>query len=70
VVEVKIDNSSSDFKLLIIRDSRVCGGRPVINGTRIAVDDIRYLYYRLNWTIDKIKAEYPFLTEEQIKACL
>ena len=69
-MEIKTDNSSSSFKLLIIRDSRICGGDPIIMGTRMRVKDIRQLYYKLKWTIDRIKSEYPFLTEEQIKVCL
>ncbi len=45
------------------------GGRPCIRGSRIAVADV------LGWlaagmTHEQIRADYPELTEEDIRACL
>ncbi len=45
------------------------GGRPCVRGTRIAVADV------LGWLAagmshDEIRADYPELTEEDIRACL
>lgn len=45
------------------------GGRPCVRGTRIAVGDV------LGWLAagmshDDIRADYPELTEDDIRACL
>jgi uncharacterized protein (DUF433 family) len=45
------------------------GGRPCVRGTRIAVSDV------LGWLAsgmshDEIRADYPELTDEDIRACL
>ena len=45
------------------------GGRPCVRGTRIAVSDV------LGWLAagmshDEIRADYPELTEDDIRACL
>ena len=50
-------------------DPEQCGGRPCIRGLRIAVSDV------LGWlaagmTHAEIIAEYPELTEDDIRACL
>ena len=50
-------------------DPRVCGGRPVIKGTRIPVAIIlEQLAAGETW--DSITRGYPELTPEMIKACL
>ena len=53
----------------ITRERGILGGKPIIKGTRIAVDDIStYLSYGLG--VEEIKKAYPLLTDEQIKATL
>jgi uncharacterized protein (DUF433 family) len=53
----------------ITRDRGIFGGKPIIRGTRIAVDDIStYLSYGLG--VEDIKKAYPSLTDKQIKATL
>ncbi len=53
---------------LIEVDPEVCGGKPVIRGTRISVKLILELLSN-GWSIKDIKEEYN-LTEEQIKAAI
>jgi uncharacterized protein (DUF433 family) len=53
---------------LIEVDPEVCGGKPVIRGTRISVKLILELLSN-GWSIKDIKEEYD-LTEEQIKAAI
>ena len=53
-----------DFKWIEI-NPEVCGGKPVIKGTRMPVKIILDLLAN-GWTIEDIKEEYD-LTEEQIK---
>jgi len=46
----------------------ICGGKPVIKGTRIPVKLILELLAK-GWTIEDIKEEYE-LTEEQIREAI
>lgn len=53
----------------IISDTNIRFGKPVIAGTRIAVEDV------LGWlaagmTINEIISDFPELNKEQITACL
>ena len=53
----------------IVRERGILGGKPIIKGTRIAVDHIcTYLSYGLG--LEDIKAAYPHLTNTQIQAAL
>ena len=56
--------SMEEFKWVEI-NPEICGGKPVIKGTRIPVKIILELLAN-GWTIEDIKEEYD-LTEEQIK---
>lgn len=58
-----------DYREYISIDANIRFGRPIINGTRISVYDV------LNWlangmTFNDISADFPELSENQIKACL
>jgi uncharacterized protein (DUF433 family) len=59
----------SDYKDIITIDSGKRGGRPTIRHMRITVADV------LGWlaagiTHDEIRADYPELTERDIRACI
>jgi len=56
--------------LLIIRNPEICNDRPIILDTRIAVSNIVELHHLLGWDIQKIREEYPYLSEQQIIATL
>ena len=68
------DNSLADVatlrSFLITKNPNVCQGKPTILGTRIAVSNIVELYYLLGWDVQKIKDEYPHLSDEQILAAI
>ena len=49
-------------------DPEICGGKPVIKGTRIPVKVILELIAN-GWTVEDIREEFD-LTEEQIKASI
>ncbi len=53
----------------IVRIPGVLGGKPVIQGTRIPVD---LILERLTYDLDlqALFADYPDLTEDDIKACI
>lgn len=58
-----------DYRKLITLEAGKRGGRPVVRGMRIAVSDV------LGWLAagmshDEIFADFPELTEEDIRACL
>jgi len=53
----------------IIVDSNVLSGKPIIKGTRIAVEFVVDLLGR-GWTEKEILNEYDHLTREDIQACL
>ena len=45
------------------------GGRPCIRGMRITVYDV-LSYLAAGMTVDEILADFPYLTEADIRACL
>ncbi len=50
-------------------DQKILGGKPIIQGTRIAVDFILELLAQ-GMTPDEIISEYPQLTKDDIQAAL
>jgi uncharacterized protein (DUF433 family) len=53
----------------IIIDPQILVGKPVIKGTRIAVEFVVDLLAR-GWTTEQILTEYDHLTRDDIQACL
>ncbi len=53
----------------IVIDPRILAGKPVIKGSRLAVDFIVELLAQ-GWTEAEILKNYPGLTREDILACL
>ena len=53
----------------IVVDSKILTGKPVVRGTRIAVELVVELL-ATGWSHAQILASYPHLTEEDIRACL
>ncbi|MCU1232478.1 MAG: hypothetical protein JWP63_445 [Candidatus Solibacter sp.] len=53
----------------IVIDSKILTGKPVIRGTRMAVEFVVDLL-AAGWSHTQILASYPHLTEEDIRACL
>jgi uncharacterized protein (DUF433 family) len=54
---------------LILRDPAICGGQPVIRGTRVLVRVILG-YLAHGEPIDVILREFPSLTEQDIRAVI
>lgn len=50
-------------------DPGVLVGKPVIKGTRLAVEFVVGLLAE-GWTVDQILQQYPALAEADIRACL
>ena len=58
-----------EWKERITVDPNVLVGKPVIKGTRIAVEFVIDLLAR-GWTTEQILKEYDHLTPQDIQACL
>jgi uncharacterized protein (DUF433 family) len=58
-----------DWHDRITVDPKVLVGKPVIKGTRIAVEFVMELLGR-GWTREQILLEYDHLTPDDIQACL
>ena len=54
----------------ITRKKSVCGGKPIIAGTRIKVAQIAIEYERIGWTPDEIIQAHPHLTLAQVHDAL
>ncbi len=50
-------------------DPKVLAGKPVITGTRLAVEFIVDLLAQ-GWTAAQIRENYPGVTDDDIRACL
>lgn len=53
----------------IIRDPQICGGEPVVRGTRVTIRTILASLAEGAW-IDEILADFPTITEDDIKAVI
>ena len=66
------DSNSTEAPALaerIVRDPAVLAGKPVVRGTRVAVEVVLdYLAHKPNF--DDLFADYPRLTMEDVRACL
>jgi uncharacterized protein (DUF433 family) len=58
-----------DWEERIVIDPKVLVGKPVVKGTRLAVEFIVDLLAR-GWKEEDILGDYPGLTHEDILACL
>jgi uncharacterized protein (DUF433 family) len=53
----------------ITLDPDICNGRPVVRGTRIAVQTVLE-FLGAGDSVEDVLAEYPALTREDVQACL
>jgi uncharacterized protein (DUF433 family) len=58
-----------DWKEYILIDPQILVGKPVIKGTRLAVEFIIDLMAQ-GWSVEEIMQNYPGLTSQDIQACL
>ena len=58
-----------DWRERIVVDPTVLVGKPVVKGTRIAVEFVVDLLRR-GWTTEEILKEYDHLSAQEIRACL
>jgi uncharacterized protein (DUF433 family) len=53
----------------IVIDPAVLAGKPVIRGTRLAVEFVVGLLAQ-GWSVEQVLDNYPGLTKEDVRACL
>jgi len=58
-----------DWRERIVLDPEILVGKPVVKGTRLAVEFIVDLLAQ-GWSEDNILRNYPGLTVEDVRACL
>jgi uncharacterized protein (DUF433 family) len=58
-----------DYRHYIVRDPKICGGEPVIKGTRVTVRTILASLAE-GARIEKILEDFPTLTEEAVRAIM
>lgn len=54
----------------ITRKKGVCGGKPIIEGTRIKVAQIAIECEQMGWTVDEVVQAHPHLTLAQVHDAL
>lgn len=54
---------------VIVRDPQICGGEPIVRGTRVTVRTILASLAEGAW-IDEILADFPTITETQVRAVI
>lgn len=58
-----------DYQNFIVRDPKICGGQPVIKGTRVTLRTILASLAE-GARIEEILADFPTLTEEDVRAVI
>lgn len=56
-------------KQRIVIDPAVCGGRPIVAGTRMRVSDVLDAL-AAGAGVDELLADFPYLSREDVLACL
>jgi uncharacterized protein (DUF433 family) len=59
---------SDSYGDVITVDPGKRGGRPCIRGTRISVYDV-FSYLAAGMTVSELLDEFPYLTEDDVRAC-
>jgi uncharacterized protein (DUF433 family) len=58
-----------EYQQHIVRDPKICGGEPVVKGTRVTVRTILATLAE-GATIEEILADFPTLTERDVRAVI
>jgi len=60
---------SQDFSEYIVRDPKICGGQPVIRGTRVTMRTVLASVAE-GATVREILEDFPSLTEASVRAVI
>jgi len=67
MIHLKTRTLSEDY--LIVSDPAVCGGKPVIRGTRVPAQYILELW-DMGYSVDRIHVQYPTVPKEIVKKAI
>ena len=62
-----VGERTMDYNDHIVRDPKVCGGQPVIKGTRVTLRTVLASLAE-GATVEQIVREFPSLTEDDVRA--
>lgn len=63
------EETTMDYRARIVRDRRICGGEPVIQGTRVPLRTVLASLAEGD-SIESILEDFPTLTEEDVRAVI
>ncbi len=63
------DEIADDWRARIVVDPAILAGKPIIRGTRLAVEFVLDLLAG-GWSLDEVTGNYPGITGEDVRACL
>jgi uncharacterized protein (DUF433 family) len=66
---VKLGAQLVDYQQFIVRDPKVCGGEPVIKGTRVTVRTVLASLAE-GAKVEEILEDFPTLKEEDVRAVI
>lgn len=66
---IRVPNLTMNWQPYIHSDPNILVGKPVVKGTRLAVDFILSLF-AVGWTQEQVLESYPTLTPESLRAVL
>jgi uncharacterized protein (DUF433 family) len=58
-----------NYEQYIVRDPKICGGEPVVKGTRVTVRTVLASLAE-GASVDEILADFPTLTERDVRAVI
>lgn len=58
-----------DYNRYIVRDPKICGGEPVIKGTRVTLSTLLASLAE-GMTIEEILQDFPTLTRDDVRAAI
>ena len=64
-----LENSAMEYRAHIVRDPHICGGEPVIKGTRVTLRTILASLAE-GANPDEILTDFPTLTAEDVRAVI
>lgn len=54
----------------VVKDPEICGGDPILEGTRVRVSDVVVAVDHRGWTAEEVVQEFPSLRIQDVYAAL
>ncbi|MGH8104661.1 MAG: DUF433 domain-containing protein [bacterium] len=66
---MKLGDQKMDYRDYVIRDAKICGGEPVVKGTRVPLRTVLASLAE-GATVAEILQDFPTLNEESVRAVI